>query len=105
MERIEQTPQEPGLPNLDQVAADISERANALAGEKFQNSYADNLLGAASELLDPGKNRFSRAQDKLELADWVDETRWLAVEINRVDQEANDVPALSLDEAIAKVNE
>lgn len=97
--------QELNLPDLNQTAINLAEIANALSEESFHDAQADNLIGATNELLEPSKNRFSRAQSRLEVGEWTDTTRRLAVEINQADQEANEITPLSLDEALGKVAE
>jgi hypothetical protein len=91
--------------NLAEIGVSLAEQAALLQVEGSQAAQAEELGRVQSELVNADNpNRFNLAQRRLESTpDWTDETRMLAVEINRADQDTRGEQRLTFDDAKAKI--
>jgi hypothetical protein len=91
--------------NESEAGIELAEKAALLQVEGTQIGQSDRLARVQSELVNTyNPSRFSLAQRRLESgAEWTDETRMLALEINRADQDLRGVSPLTFEEAKAKI--
>lgn len=91
--------------HLARVGVELAEKAALLQTEAVQAPQAEQLSRAQSELVNADNpDRFHLAQRRLEAgSSWTEETRWLALEANRANQEIKGDRRLTFEEAKAKI--